>query len=665
MNDVMNKKFKRLICSICLASTFLSTYDNIYAETLPPENGIGTINFEENREIAEGVLLKSFNSISPTTNIQKGHTIIFNPKTDDINVLMSYGSNVYSKKPLTSMVKAAEAEGYTVIGGVNGDFFQIDCGVPVGLTVQNGRLIGANGQGWFAEGAKKEYWNAVGFKKDGSSVMGNPDITLGYTVNGSSEVQNILQFNKKRNELGVFLYSSDYSENTQTDLNSLDIVLNIEEGDIKLGQTIKCRVERITEEVKYTPLEKGKLLLSAEVYTPGFWQLKNLKLDDEVNILMTDKSGHWNDVVQATGGYKLLLKDGEVQEDLDTKTPYPTTAVGIKENGEVVILQIDGRQNEWSNGIPHKDTANYLRSIGCIDALMLDGGGSSTMAAKLPEEGTAKIINKPSDGRERSVGNGLLLLANAKRDNNFARLYAYQDKIKVSKGETITLPITATDASYYPVPVPSNLTSDVNPKFGTLSSSGVFTAGNISGTKKIKISSGKASTTIEVEVLPSFDEVAKKVESALLTKTFYDFNMALFETNKVKDEYEKAVLLSKLATIENIVWSDEIKQIYRRLSELAVTGSAKIYDEVLYQVNNSKVSTVDKNYLLSELTLWGRDLVWTDDYKTAMKYYMEFYSNKDKNSAAEAEVYILKIRNRYSREYLQEELRKLKEGYVI
>jgi hypothetical protein len=327
------------------------------------------------------------------------------------------------------------------------------------------------------------------------------------------------------------------------------------------------------------------------------------------------------------------------------------------------MLQIDGRQNEWSKGIPHKDTANYLRSIGCIDALMLDGGGSSTMAAKLPEQGTAKIINKPSDGRERSVGNGLLFLAKAKRDNNFAKLYAYQDKIKVSKGETITLPITATDASYYPVPVPSNLTSDVNAKFGIVSSSGVFKAGNISGTKKIKISSGKVSTTIEVEILPSFDEVAKKVENALLTKTFYDFNMALFEINKLKDEYEIAILLSKLAAIENIVWNDEIKQIYSKLSELVATGSARTYDEVLTQINNSKVSTVDKNYLLSELTLWGRDLVWTDDYKNAMKYYMEFYSNKDKDSATQAEAYILKIRNRYSREYLQEELRKLKEIY--
>jgi large repetitive protein len=660
----MNRKIKRIICSICLVTTFLGTYDSVYAEVLPLDNGIGSVSLQETRELANGVMLNYFNSNSPTTGMQKGRTITFNPKEADVNVLMSYENSVYSRKTLTSMVKAATDEGYTVIGGVNGDFFQVDSGVPVGLTIQNGRLIGANGQGWHAEGISKEYWNAVGFKKDGSAVIGNPNISLMYTVNGKPDIQNILQFNKKRNELGVFLYSSDYSDNNQANLNSLDIVLNIVEGDIKLGQPIKTKVEKITEEVRNTPLEKGKLLLSTEVYKPGYWQLKKLMLGDEVNIYMTDLTGQFNDVVQATGGYKLLLKNGQIQEGLDTKDRYPTTAVGTKANGEVVILQIDGRQKEWSNGIPHKDTANYLKSIGCIDALLLDGGGSSTMAAKLPAEQTAKIVNKPSDGRERAVGNGLLLLAKSIRDNVPTRLYAYPNKIIVSKGASYTLPVTATDASYYPVPLPSSVKYEVTPNLGTVSPGGVFTAGSTPGIGKIKVSLGEISTTLDIEVLPAFEDVSKQVDNALSTKTFYDFNMALFNTNKLTAEQEKAILLSKLATIESIVWSSEIKQIYSKLSELTATGSAKVYDEVLVQINNSKLQTVDKDYLLWELTVWGRDLVWTEDYKIAMKFYMEFYKNKDIDSSREAEEHILQIKNVYSRQYLLEELNKLKKIYI-
>lgn len=952
----MNKRIKRIICCICLATLSLNTiysysgtYNKVFAYSQAPGNGVGTIHSQEQTEIARGVFLNTFWSSSPTTGDQRGQTISFNPKEADVDVLMAYGSSVYSRKTLSSMVNNAIEKGYTVIGGINGDFFQMDSGVPVGLTVQNGKLIGANGVGWNAEGTKKEFWNGLGFKKDGSVIIGNPAVQLGYTVNGSTKMQNILQFNKKRNELGVFLYSSDYSANTQTDMNSLDIVLNIKEGDIKLGQTIKCTVEKITEEVKYTPLEEGKLLLSAEVYTPGFFQLKELKLGDEVNILMTEKSGQWNDAVQAIGGYKLLLKNGEVQANLDTTDRYPTTAVGLKKNGEVVLLQVDGRQPAWSNGIPHNDTANYLKSLGCTEALLFDGGGSSTMVAKLPFEERAQLENKPSDGRERAVGNGLLLLAKAKRDDKFAKLYAQQNKIKLLRGASVKLDFKAADASYYPVPVPTNLTYNISPSLGKVSPDGIFTAGEIAGQGKITVSSGVVSTTVDYEVVdtvtdiktsverisiapgrslqinaeayynnallaggnsqlkwtlsdpklgtinnsgkftagsgvnvtgtinisygnytrkidiqvgqlpvvledferavvypssgatwavsgvrhssisgeivsnnrdlvkfgngalklsydftgredgtagayvhrlnsqspsslptkqqdmirlegyptaigmwvygdgshnwlrgqlrdgnnniialdftsdydgekggidwtgwkyveakipeeitlplyldvpvrvmctkdeyrnkgllyideiravygndgivepevPTVDKVSLLVENALRDKTFYSFNVALYETTRLKDELSKSILLSKLATIENIVWTEDVKAVYSKLKVLAETGSAKTYDETEVYINSSNLLTVDKDYLLWELTTWGRQLVWTSDYKVAMQYFMEFYNHKDSNSADLAEKHILEVKNSYSREYLLEELKKIKEDNNI
>lgn len=952
----MNRRIKKIICSICLATMSLSivysyngTYNKVFAYSVAPSNGVGSIYLQDQIEIARGVFLNTFQSESPTTREQKGQTIVFNPKTADVNVLMSYGDSVYSRKTLTSMVERAIEDGYTVIGGINGDFFQVDSGVPVGLTVQNGKLIGANGVGWNAEGTKEEFWNALGFKKDGTAVIGNPDIELGYTVNGSTKVQNVLQFNRKRNGLGVFLYSSDYSINTQTDLNSLDVVLKIEQGDVKLGQPIKCTVEKITEEVKYTPLEEGKLLLSAEVYTPGFFQLKELKVGDEVNILMTDKSGQFNDAVQVIGGYKLLIKNGEVQASLDTTDRYPTTAVGIKKNGEVVLLQIDGRQPGWSNGIPHNDTAQYLKSIGCVDALLLDGGGSSTMVAKLPFEERAQLENKPSDGRERAVGNGLLLLAKAKRDERFAKLYAVPNKIKMLKGASFKLGFKAADASYYPVPVPSNLTYSVSEELGRVSSDGIFTAGGNKGLGKITVSSGTVSTTADVEIVdtvtsitvssnsisvapgrsqqidaqayynnellvgtnkqfkwtlsnpelgtiddsgkftagsavningfinvsygnytkkiyvqvgrmpvaledfekaavypsagatwavsgvrhsgitgeivsidhepvklgtralkltydftgredgtagayvhrlntlspmslsskpedfikiegypsaigmwvygdesrnwlrgqlrdgsnniialdftsdydgkeggvnwtgwkyveakipeeltlplyvdapvrvmctnnerrnkgtiyidgiqavygnegakepevPTLEKVTLLVENALRDKTFYSFNVALYETTRLADELNKSVFLSKLATIESVVWTQDVKAVYGMLENLVATGSARLYDETQAYINNSNMTVVDKDYLLWELTTWGKELVWTSDYRIAMEYLMEFFKNKDKNSANLAETHIMEIKNNYSREYLVGELKGAKKAFNI
>lgn len=957
-NGVMNRRIKKFICSICLVTMSLSvtysyggTYYRAFALEAGTPNGIGVIDQEEQWEIANGVVLNSFKATSPTTKEQRGQTITFNPKSSDVNVVMDFGSSLFSRKNLSSMVKSYEDQGYTVIGGINGDFFHMDSGVPVGFTVQNGRLVSANGIGWSAEGVSSGFWNAVGFKKDGSVIIGNPDLQLGYTVNGSTKTQNILRFNKKRDDQGVFLYTSDYSANTQTDMNSLDVVLKIKSGEVKLGQPIKCTVEKITEEVKYTPIEQGKLLLSAEVYTPGFFQLKELKLGDEVNILMTDKSGQWNDVVQAIGGYKVLLKNGLIQPELDTTSRYPTTAVGVKNNGEVVFLQVDGRQPGWSNGIPYIDTAQYLKSIGCVNAFLLDGGGSSTIMSKLPYEEKALVKNRPSDGSERAVGNGLLLLAKAKRSGQFAKLYAYPSKVRMLKGSSVNLDVKAADSSYYPVALPANITYTASQSLGRVSANGVFTAGDTKGNGKVTITSGTVSTSVDIEVvdsitnikvstdnisvapgktqkinaeayynnmllvgtnnqfkwslsdpklgtidsngtftsgnnvnitgtinvsygnytkkinvevgklpvviedfektalypaagaawtvsgvrhtsvngeiiandsehvksgnkalklsydftgredgtagayvqrlntlsptaLPSKQEDMIKIEgyptaigmwvygdnsrnwlrgqlrdannniialdftsdydgtkggidwtgwkyveakipeniqtplyldipvrvmctrneyrnkgtiyidgirtvygyepvttpvpeipvqdkasllvyNALRDKTFYSFNIALYETTKLTDEVSKARLLSKLASIENIVWTEDVKQVYSRLKDLAATGSARIYDETQVYITNSGMSPVDKDYLLWELTTWGKDLVWTEDYKTAMKYFVDFCNELHIESAIIAETHILEVKNSYSREYLLEELDKIKEANNI
>jgi hypothetical protein len=68
---------------------------------------------------------------------------------------------------------------------------------------------------------------------------------------------------------------------------------------------------------------------------------------------------------------------------------------------------------------------------------------------------------------------------------------------------------------------------------------------------------------------------------------------------------------------------------------------------------------------LWELTTWGKELVWTEDYKTALNYYINFYNSKDKASADIAEKYIKEIHNNYSREYLLEQLNMLKEFFNI
>ena len=87
------------------------------------------------------------------------------------------------------------------------------------------------------------------------------------------------------------------------------------------------------------------------------------------------------------------------------------TAVGIAENGNLVIIAADGRGSRGSAGFTLSELAQKCISLGCTDALNLDGGGSTCMVGA---EG--KILNKPSDASgERSVATAIVIAEKRRR----------------------------------------------------------------------------------------------------------------------------------------------------------------------------------------------------------------------------------------------------------
>jgi len=107
----------------------------------------------------------------------------------------------------------------------------------------------------------------------------------------------------------------------------------------------------------------------------------------------------------------LLIFDRKIAE-LDTssftKARHPRTAIGIRENGKVILLTVDGRQ-ENSAGMSLYELTQTMRWLGCVSAINLDGGGSTTLWVK---EG---VVNYPSDNKkwdhegERKVANVVIL----------------------------------------------------------------------------------------------------------------------------------------------------------------------------------------------------------------------------------------------------------------
>lgn len=114
-------------------------------------------------------------------------------------------------------------------------------------------------------------------------------------------------------------------------------------------------------------------------------------------------------LVQAVGGGDCLLKNGAVPYTYGGATAEPRTAVGIKADGSVLLVVADGRTTA-SAGMSLADMASYMKALGAVDVLNLDGGGSSTMVLKNPATRKIELQNKPSDGGERMVGNSLLVV---------------------------------------------------------------------------------------------------------------------------------------------------------------------------------------------------------------------------------------------------------------
>ena len=129
----------------------------------------------------------------------------------------------------------------------------------------------------------------------------------------------------------------------------------------------------------------------------------------------TEYEKYKGQLYNAVGGSHILLKsDATSSLGVGTEfgdTRHPRTAVGTKPDGSVVIMVVDGRQSEISNGASLADLAEMFSSMGCSDAINLDGGGSSTFVLK-NSKGEFIVENSPSAGALRAVANGFLVIEN-------------------------------------------------------------------------------------------------------------------------------------------------------------------------------------------------------------------------------------------------------------
>jgi Phosphodiester glycosidase len=84
---------------------------------------------------------------------------------------------------------------------------------------------------------------------------------------------------------------------------------------------------------------------------------------------------------------------------------HPRTLAGVKRDGTLLFVTVDGRRPGWSAGVTLPEAAHVMRSLGARNALNLDGGGSSGMVVR------GELVSRPSDpSGERAVSDGIFVL---------------------------------------------------------------------------------------------------------------------------------------------------------------------------------------------------------------------------------------------------------------
>ncbi len=129
-------------------------------------------------------------------------------------------------------------------------------------------------------------------------------------------------------------------------------------------------------------------------------------------LLDTSERALWN-ARDILGGGPQLIRNGKIDIPIDeevffgTSIPaiHPRTAAGITENGDLILLLVDGRQL-ISRGVNLEELAKILFDLGCQEAINLDGGGSSALVVN------GILLNRPAGKTtEREVMSALAVFA--------------------------------------------------------------------------------------------------------------------------------------------------------------------------------------------------------------------------------------------------------------
>ena len=269
------------------------------------------------------------------------------------------------------------AQNTNSIAAINGGFFKPQTGVPLGTLMIDEKLYTG------------PIYNrvALGIFDDGFAVD-KVEFTGKITGNGKEiKIDNINQ--PRMLSSYILIYTRDWGE--------------FAPASPQYGVQLRVEGNRITK-ASANPLsipENGYVIVGPKSKLSALFGAKTVKTEISLN-------PEWKNVRHIISGGPYLVKDGDVYVDMTAQKLQsiggrnPRTAIGYTKDNDMIMLVADGREGH-SVGLTLMELADFMKSLGCVNAINLDGGGSTVMYVN------GSIVNRPQQTGGIALSNALVI----------------------------------------------------------------------------------------------------------------------------------------------------------------------------------------------------------------------------------------------------------------
>ncbi|HJZ23857.1 MAG TPA: phosphodiester glycosidase family protein [Candidatus Babeliales bacterium] len=333
---------------------------------------------------------------------QSIHLLVADPHK--VNIKIGIAHNKCASAEKTSEI----SKNQKALAAINGGYFDFGCKNKIQDTII--KVLDCLGYSRYKAFpmwtlCKDQRYYAVSHNFTGAMCWNNSDqAPLFYAIKTvlslyiNNVAYQVTEFNKP-NPKGPTLYSSCYDKITPSFHEPVDEIMIQDDHIVQIYRSSHGKNKIPSNGWVYViPQNHAKEMIPVDLGDRVVVTFSNMQKPDLIPELPDSAWNKMDNIVAAT---PLLLCNGAIPPYLNDYTSdfytkrHPRSAVGVCKNGNWVFLVVDGRAKH-SEGFTILELAQFMKTLGCVGALNLDGGGSSTMVVQ------DKVVNSPS-GREHAL----------------------------------------------------------------------------------------------------------------------------------------------------------------------------------------------------------------------------------------------------------------------